>query len=35
VNTLKWKDGAYVLQFTADNRVIRKKLIVNRLALVK
>jgi hypothetical protein len=35
VNTLRWKDGAYVLQFTADNRVIRKKLIVNRLALVK
>ena len=35
INTQRWKDGAYVLQFTSNNRVISKKLIVNRMTLVK
>jgi Secretion system C-terminal sorting domain len=34
INTLQWKEGVYVLQLTTMNRVIRKKLIVNRQLLV-
>jgi hypothetical protein len=34
VKTQNWKDGAYILQFMTDNRVIRKKLIVNRQTLL-